>query len=238
MKKKQVKKSKKNGRCLMPLLVFIFICACISSLLGRNSANKSQSSSANQATAETTSTEVVSEAVLSSTSTQIPDGKAKTIGVTSETSTDELDESNIPQNVQFSDFELDDLQNLYLTIKSDMSYSDALDAVINTGLPYSQGKYNGSREIQVAFTDGCTAQKYKKESGAYLTISYNYPRNENSINDELSKYTFSRCCYIPTAGFELIHSASGNYISELGNNIDVPSTITKEEQLLYYFVRN
>lgn len=64
-----------------------------------------------------------------------------------------------------SDYTLDGLQSLYLAITPDMSYSDVVLLIEDSELPYSEEKYNGSRELQVAFTDGCTAQKYKKRIG-------------------------------------------------------------------------
>ena len=156
-------------------------------------------------------------------------------------------QQKISEKHTLDDFSLDELQKLYLTINSDMSYSDAIQAVQDSGLPYSEEKYNGSRGIQVAFTEGCTAQKYKKESGDYLDISFNYPSDENSANDELSKYMLSSCVYCPEVGPTLISLSCGYYFSyhEPGNYIDdynseddasdLPSSITKEDQLLYYF---
>lgn len=144
-----------------------------------------------------------------------------------------------------SEIELDALQQLYLDINSSWSYSDALDYVISTGLPYSDEKYNGSRTIQVAFTEGCTVQKYKKESGDYIIIDYVYPKGENNSNDELDKYLFGTCCYCPIdSDLELIEHKNGyyfsyyepgNYISKLGAKLELDSSMTKEEQMLYYF---
>ena len=135
-----------------------------------------------------------------------------------------------------SEFELDELQQLYLNFDSSLSYSDAVDYIISTGLPYSEGKYNGSRTIQIAFTEGCTAQKYKKESGDYLTINYDYPKNENSSNDELDKYTFSSCEYVPLDSYlSLTYTEVSTFISRLGTQLELDSVMTKEEQMLYYF---
>ena len=55
-----------------------------------------------------------------------------------------------------------------------------LKLVKKTKLPYSEGLYNGSRLVQVAFTEGCTLQKYKKEAGDYLEIHYDYTEANNS----------------------------------------------------------
>lgn len=145
-----------------------------------------------------------------------------------------------------SDYTLDGLQSLYLAITPDMSYSDVVLLIEDSELPYSEEKYNGSRELQVAFTDGSTAQKYKKESGDYLTISFNYAKGENSSNDVLSKYSLSSCIYYPESGPILISLTDGHYFSynEPGNYIedyenkdtaDISGDMTKEEQLVYYF---
>lgn len=145
-----------------------------------------------------------------------------------------------------SGYTLDGLQSLYLSITPDMSYSDVVLLIEDSELPYSEEKYNGSRELQVAFTDGCTAQKYKKESGDYLTISFNYAEGENSSNDVLSKYSLSSCIYCPESGPTLISLSDGHYFSynEPGNyiedyknkdTVDISGDMTKEEQLVYYF---
>lgn len=125
-----------------------------------------------------------------------------------------------------------------------MSYLEALEYIQNTELPYSVEKYNGYRTFQIAFTEGCTAQKYKKESGSYLTIIYRYAKGENSINDDFSKYSFGTCVYVSTSGISLItHDigyyfdiySKGTYIKQGGNTIDNLTNLNKEEQLLYYF---
>lgn len=146
-----------------------------------------------------------------------------------------------------ADYTLDGLQDLYLSIDSNMSYSEVVQLVKDSNLAYSEEKYNGSRELQVAFTDKCTAQKYKKDSGDYLEISFDYPSDENSANDDFSKYTLSSCIYCPESGPTLISLYAGHYFSynEPGNYIEdyknakeasnLSSSMTKEEQLVYYF---
>ena len=139
----------------------------------------------------------------------------------------------------------DDLQNLYLKINANMSYLEMIDTVKSTNLPYSEEKYNGSRTIQVAFTDGCTSQKYKEEDGDYLEITYDYPKNENSSNDDLSKYSLSSCVYVSensslelislVEGYYFSFSEPGNYISNLGSKLDLDKDMSKEEQLDYFF---
>lgn len=144
-----------------------------------------------------------------------------------------------------SNVEYDALQQLYLDLDPNMSYEDMLDLVKSTGLPYSEEKYNGSRTVQVAFTDGCTVQRHKKESGDYLEIHYDYPDNKNNSDDILDNYIFATCVYCPNdSNLELIsHSHGsyfsyykpGNYISDLGNNLDIDNKMSKKEQLDYYF---
>lgn len=152
-----------------------------------------------------------------------------------------------PKNAysSLSEVNLDDLQRLYIDFDSSLSYSDAIAFVEATGLPYSAIKYNGSRTIQVAFTKGATAQKYKKDGGDYLTITYVYPSGENSANDDLEKYAFGTCVYCPTSssltliehanGSYFSYRKAGNYISKLGNDLGLDTSMTKEEQMLYYF---
>ncbi len=141
--------------------------------------------------------------------------------------------------------EYDKLQQLYLEIDSEMSYSEMVTLVQSTGLPYSEAKYNGSRIVQVAFTEESTAQKYKKENGSYVEIIYIYPENENSANDVLDKYSFGTCVYCPNdCSMELINHISGSYfsyresgkyISDLGNDLKLDKSMSKEQQLEYYF---
>lgn len=149
-----------------------------------------------------------------------------------------------------SDYTLDGLQNLYLSIDSNMSYSEVIQIVKDSDLAYSEEKYNGSRELQIAFSDECTAQKYKKDSGDYLEISFDYPSDENSANDDFSKYTLSSCIYCPESGPTLIslfdgyyfsYNEPGNYIEDYKNTKEassLPNSMTKEEQLVYYFEHN
>lgn len=135
-----------------------------------------------------------------------------------------------------TEIELDELQQLYVDFDSSLSYSDAIDYITATGLPYSEEKYNGSRTIQVAFTEGCTAQKYMKENGDYLTITYIYPKDENSINDELDKYIFDTCCYVPyDSSLTLREHTDGHYIFKLGSDLELDSSMSKTEQMLFYY---
>ena len=141
-----------------------------------------------------------------------------------------------PRYSSLSEIELDELQRLYIDFDPSFSFSEALEYVEASGLPYSSVKYNGSRTIQVALTDGATAQKYKKVAGDYVTISYAYPKRENSINDDLEKYSFDSCSYYPeSARFSLIQSVDGCHILKLGSDLKLDLSMTKEDQMLYYF---
>ena len=139
----------------------------------------------------------------------------------------------------------DDLQQLYLDIDPKFSYSEMVDLVKDTKLPYSEEKDNGSRTIQVAFTEGCTAQSHKKENGDYLKIIYVYAENENSSNDDLEKYSIGTIAYCPNdsdlelishyAGTYFSYYDAGSYISDLGTTLDVSKEMSRKEQLAYYF---
>lgn len=152
---------------------------------------------------------------------------------------DQKTKNNTPiDSVSEEAIEYDALQQLYLDVSADMSYTEMIDLVKSTGLPYSEEKYNGSRAVQVAFTEGCTKQSYKTEGGDYLTISYNYPRDENSINDEIEKYYFGFCKYVPSPSESApwlvpISYGTKNYITSLGSALDLDENMTKEEQLKY-----
>lgn len=138
----------------------------------------------------------------------------------------------------------DKLQQLYIDVNSDMSYKEMLKLVKKTKLPYSEERYNGSRLVQVAFTEGCTLQKYKKEAGDYLEIYYDYTEANNS-EDNLDKYTFATCVYNPYgSGIGLInhkhghyfsYSKPGHYISDLGNDLGLDTNMSQKEQLDYFF---
>jgi len=153
-------------------------------------------------------------------------------------------EATVESNAE-TPVEYDELQQLYLSIDSNMNYAEMIELVQSTGLPYSEEKYNGSRTIQVAFAEEVTAQKYKDESDDYLEIVYVYPKDENSSNDVLEKYSFGTCAYNPDdCSLTLINHVSGsyfsyyepgNYISDLGTTLDLDNDMSKEQQLDYYF---
>lgn len=145
-----------------------------------------------------------------------------------------------------SSFEYDELQQLYLDLDPNMGYEAMLDLVKSTKLPYSEQKYNGSRQVQVAFTEGCTVQNHKKENGDYLEIIYEYPDDKNSANDVLSNYSFGTCAYVPNdsdlclishvSGVYFSYYEPGNYISDFGKALDLDKNMSKKEQLDYYFL--
>lgn len=134
-----------------------------------------------------------------------------------------------------SQVQIDKLQQLYLDFNSSFSYTEASEYISNVGLPYSEVKYNGSRAFQIAFTDGCTDQKYKKESGPYIIINYEYAKDENSNNDDFEKYSFSSCQYFPDSYFSYAEYKESTCISRLGSILEEYSNLTKEEQLLHFF---
>lgn len=140
--------------------------------------------------------------------------------------------------------EYDKLQQLYLDINPDMCYQEVIELIESTGLHYSEAEYLRSWEIQVAFTKGATAQKYKDEDGDYITISYVYPDDKYGSID-MEEYLFSACAYHPCdCSLELIqyirgsywsYRDKGNYISDLGTDLGLDAKMSKEEQLEYYF---
>lgn len=154
-------------------------------------------------------------------------------------------ESKTLQSDSKNSIEYDSLQQLYLDIDSEMNYSEMIELVKTCGLPYSEEKYNGSRKIQVAFLDENTDQKYTDSSGDYIEIIYLYPKNENSKNDVLEKYFFGTCVYVPcdcsitlishVSGSYFSYSEPGNYISDLGTDLELDKDMTKEQQFEYYF---
>lgn len=141
--------------------------------------------------------------------------------------------------------DLDKLQELYLNIKPSMSYKKVIKLISSYGLKYSEESYNGGRDIQVAFTDNNTEQEYADIDGDYIEICFEYPKNKNSINDAIDKYSLGTVAYIPyDSDIELIehitgnywgYTDKGNYITKLGSKVDVPKTMTKKQQLDYYF---
>lgn len=134
-----------------------------------------------------------------------------------------------------SQVQIDKLQQLYLDFDSSFSFAEASEYIANVGLPYSDVKYNGSRAFQIAFTDGCTDQKYKKENGPYIVINYEYVKDENGNNDDLEKYSFSSCQYFPDSYFSYAEYRESTCISRLGSILEEYNNLTKEEQLLHFF---
>lgn len=154
--------------------------------------------------------------------------------------TDLNNNSNSPLSITF-----DDLQQLYIDLDPSLSYSEMIEFIQETDLPFSEEKYNGSRKIQISFTKDGTSQSFMKEPADYVEIIYNYPENENSINDDFDKYSFGTAAYIPeSSSMELIFHQSGHffsyndpgcYISDLGTRLDLDKDMTREEQFEYYF---
>ena len=157
----------------------------------------------------------------------------------------ETDTPKPTQKKEETVIEYDELQQLYLDIDPKFGYSEMVDFVKDTKLPYSEEKDNGSRTIQVAFTEGCTVQSHKKENGDYLKIIYVYAENENSGNDDLEKYSIGTIAYCPNdsdlelinhyAGVYFSYYDAGSYISDFGTSLDVSKEMSRKEQLAYYF---
>ncbi len=231
-----MKKEKKKGSCLKTILL-IFAVFIVLGIIGSVFGGTDEKTTEDDAEIlEQTENKLAENDEPEETNEVEPDTSLP------ETSSDPAEESEKIYS-SLSEIELDELQQLYLDFDSSLSYSDAIDCIIATGLPYSEEKYNGSRTIQVAFTEECTAQKYMKESGDYLTITYRYPKDENSINDELDKYTFGTCGYFPAnSSLQLIEHKVGYYFSiyEPGNYIlgtkeEIDTSITKDDQMLFYY---
>lgn len=89
----------------------------------------------------------------------------------------------------------DELQQLYFDIEETMSYSEVLDIVEESGLPYTDHKYNGSRAIKVAFTDKSAKQRHS-DSGDHVTVSF----VDNRTNDD-NKYSFAYIEYFNSEKF-------------------------------------
>lgn len=142
------------------------------------------------------------------------------------------DETANEKEYTFDD--LDGLQQLYTKIDSTFSYTEMIETISSSGLPYSEEKYNGSRMVRVSFTEAGTAQDYNDSGEDYLQISYDYPKDENSANDEIEKYTFAECSYVQDAGFTLNFTPNEYYFSDLGNKIVKTEIDSQIDQLNYY----
>ncbi len=103
----------------------------------------------------------------------------------------------------------DQLECLYLSINENMNYEEVLKIVESTGLPFTDIKYNGSRKIKVAFTEGSAKQKYA-EGGDHLEISFDDEEREGI-------YKFSTLEYFNNAKFITIFQYEGGTYWELYN---------------------
>ena len=71
----------------------------------------------------------------------------------------------------------DELQTLFLNIDYESTYDEVKHMINDTGLPYTEQEYNGSKGLGkktvfcVAFTKGASLQKYA-ESGDHLDITF------------------------------------------------------------------
>lgn len=82
------------------------------------------------------------------------------------------------------------LHQLYLEINSDMSYEEVLTKVKQSGLPYYDKKYNGSRTIKVAFDEDVVPHKYAEE-GEHLKIHFKDLNSDNRYEE----YVFEEMSY-------------------------------------------
>ncbi|KEI75865.1 hypothetical protein [Clostridium botulinum] len=85
---------------------------------------------------------------------------------------------------QKKDIKYDNLQKLYLSINSNMSYSEALEKVKKTNLPYNETIHNTidgnkSKTIKIAFTKGATYEHHA-DSGDYIDISFEKCKENNT----------------------------------------------------------
>ena len=130
--------------------------------------------------------------------------------------------------------EFDELQKLYVDFSMDASFQEAVMYLDEYGLPYSSEKYNGSRVLQISFEEEGTAQKYNKSGLPYIQIHYDYPKDENSANDDLEKYTFSIIEYVPKyGGYSFEANKEKGTIKKLGDDIGV--NVSREEQIDFYY---
>lgn len=129
----------------------------------------------------------------------------------------------------------DALQELYVTFPLGASFQEAIAFLDAAGLPYSSEKYNGGRVCQVSTEKDGTEQKYNRSGLPYVTISYKYPSGENSANDVLEKYQFTRIEYYPAQGYFSFRTESETYgeIRRLGTNIG--QNLTREEQIAFFY---
>ena len=140
---------------------------------------------------------------------------------------DPLDDLD-PESIEY-----DALQKLYVTFPRGVSFQEAVEFLDASGLPYSSVKYNGSRAFQVSTEEAGTAQKYNKSGLSYVKIDYRYPKNENSKNDVLEKYTFSGIQYVPNEGY-FSFEGDGS-IRRLGSYITTGRNLTREEQIAFFY---
>ena len=94
----------------------------------------------------------------------------------------------------------DQLESLYLKINEKMSYEEILKIVEETGLPFTEVEYNGSKKIKVAFTEGVAKQRYA-DSGDNLEISFDQESDR--------KYAFGTLEYFNNDKFVTIFQYEG-----------------------------
>ena len=230
--------------------VTVFLCLTVVGLTACGSLENEYSKQVEQIESEQEKIMEQIESEQSEILNSITDNSSGNVAEKSQAETSEEEsEVKTESEASRSDFknaiEYDPLQQLYLDIDSEMNYSEMIELVKSCGLPYSEEKYNGRRKIQVAFLNEITDQKYTDSNGDYIEIIYLYPENENSSNDVLEKYFFGTCVYVPcdcsmklishVSGSYFSYREPGNYISDLGTDLQLDKDITKEQQFEYYF---
>lgn len=89
----------------------------------------------------------------------------------------------------FAERSYDELQSLFLNVDFDSTYENVKKMIDDTGLPYTEQEYNGSKglgkeiKICIAYTQGAALQRYadsgdrlditfQKDSGKLMTMEY------------------------------------------------------------------
>jgi hypothetical protein len=150
-------------------------------------------------------------------------------------------EETIEDTEQKEEIAYDRLHQLYLEINSDMSYEEVLTKVKQSGLPYRDNKYNGSRMIKVAFDEEVVPHKYAKE-GDHIEIHFEDLNSDNRYEE----YVFEKISYWNNDNWISISALTeyvwgctneedqGFFINNYkGKNNEHIKVNTKEEQLQY-----
>lgn len=135
--------------------------------------------------------------------------------------------------------EIDMLRNLYVDFPQSANYQEAIAFIQESGLPYSEKKFTGSRHIKIALKESDTVIEEPVEETFkdydYIVIDYMYPKMEDGRNDELDKYLFTGIAYLSAEGkYQLESHIDNNYISTDQATLD--SLMNRQEQM--HFLKN